>query len=146
MIIKGLYATGLGAILLSSSASAVRSVPPRYVPFASGSAVPGPGAQKAVRAAITSDYIKDPGFIVSGYTDTVGEASANRRLSCRRAQAVRDLLVRQGVPPSYIALFAFGEERPRLSTEDEVAEARNRRVEIENYPRGYVEKQQTMCV
>lgn len=71
-----------------------------------------------------------PEVIVTGHTDTVGPADANDRLSLARAATVRDLLVAAGVPLATISIIGRGEREPDLATADEVAEARNRRVEI----------------
>jgi outer membrane protein OmpA-like peptidoglycan-associated protein len=63
---------------------------------------------------------------VDGNADRVGSAAANRRLSRRRAEAVRAALVRRGFPTDRITVRAFGEERPLVETEDGVAERQNR--------------------
>ena len=46
---------------------------------------------------------------VQGYTDTVGDAAANLRLSEQRAQAVRTYLVDAGVDPDMLTAAGFGE-------------------------------------
>ena len=51
-------------------------------------------------------------------------------LSLRRANAVRDELVREGVAASDISIVALGESHPMVPTADGVREAQNRRVEI----------------
>jgi outer membrane protein OmpA-like peptidoglycan-associated protein len=68
---------------------------------------------------------------VNAHTDRVGSSESNRRLSCRRASRVRAYLVADGIPSSQIELFGWGEERSLVETPDEVAEAQNRRVELE---------------
>lgn len=68
--------------------------------------------------------------VVRGHTDTSGDADRNRELSQRRAQAVADELVRQGVPADAISTDATGETQLAVETGDNVAEASNRRVEI----------------
>lgn len=62
---------------------------------------------------------------VGGHTDTKGSASYNQRLSERRAMAVKDELLRNGVAPHRIRAVGYGETRP-ISSSDAV----NRRVEI----------------
>lgn len=69
-------------------------------------------------------------LIVTGHTDRVGTLETNDRLSLARAEAVRELLVGAGVARSAIAVAGRGEREPLVPTADEVAEARNRRVEI----------------
>jgi outer membrane protein OmpA-like peptidoglycan-associated protein len=63
---------------------------------------------------------------VGGNADRVGSAAANQRLSRRRAEAVRDALVRRGFPADRIEVRDFGETRPLIETADGVAERQNR--------------------
>ena len=71
-----------------------------------------------------------PEVQVIGHTDRVGRLEANDELSRRRADAVRDILVAAGVPRGQIETSGRGEREPLVPTADEVAEPRNRRVEI----------------
>ena len=68
--------------------------------------------------------------VVTGHTDRVGSLEANDRLSLARAEAVREILAASGVARSAVTVVGRGEREPAVSTDDEVAEARNRRVEI----------------
>lgn len=68
--------------------------------------------------------------VITGHTDRVGTLEANDRLSLARAEAVRDILAAAGVPRSAMTVAGRGEREPVVPTADEVAEARNRRVEI----------------
>jgi len=68
--------------------------------------------------------------VITGHTDRVGSLEANDRLSLARAEAVRELLVAAGVDRGAITVAGRGEREPVVPTADEVAEARNRRVEI----------------
>jgi outer membrane protein OmpA-like peptidoglycan-associated protein len=72
----------------------------------------------------------DPEITVIGHTDRVGALAANDALSRRRAERVRDALVKLGIAASRIEVSGRGEREPLVPTEDEVAEPRNRRVEI----------------
>jgi len=67
---------------------------------------------------------------VIGYTDTLGEQPHNQQLSLKRAASVRDDLVRDGLNANSIAIAGRGELDPALPTGPQVAEPRNRRVEI----------------
>jgi len=67
---------------------------------------------------------------VIGYTDTLGEQSHNQQLSLRRAATLRDELVRDGLNPDSIIIAGRGELDPAVPTGPQVAEPRNRRVEI----------------
>ena len=51
-------------------------------------------------------------------------------LSLRRANAVKDALVREGVPATQIAVIGRGEQGLLVPTPDGVREPQNRRVEI----------------
>ncbi len=67
---------------------------------------------------------------VSGHTDRSGDAAYNQRLSQRRAEAVAEALVKDGLERNAITVQAFGESRPLVLTADQVREPQNRRVEI----------------
>lgn len=66
----------------------------------------------------------------TGHTDTMGTARYNMALSIRRANAVRDVLVREGIPATQIVVIGRGETQLLVPTPDQVKEPRNRRVEI----------------
>ena len=67
---------------------------------------------------------------VIGHTDRRGAHEMNVELSKRRAEAVRQLLIRDGLPESAIFSIGRGEVDPLIPTEDDVPEPRNRRVEV----------------
>lgn len=67
---------------------------------------------------------------VDGHADRSGSAAYNVGLSERRARAVRDELVRLGVPAGAVSINAYGESRPAVATPDGVREPLNRRVEV----------------
>jgi outer membrane protein OmpA-like peptidoglycan-associated protein len=71
-----------------------------------------------------------PEITVVGHTDRVGSEEDNLRLSLSRAQAVRDILVNEGVAAEIIQVVGRGELEPEVETPDGVAEPRNRRVVI----------------
>jgi OOP family OmpA-OmpF porin len=64
---------------------------------------------------------------ISGHTDRVGEPDKNQVLSEQRATAVKDYLVKAGIPDERISTIGYGDSRPRYPSPD----ARNRRVEVE---------------
>jgi len=66
----------------------------------------------------------------TGHTDKSGPENYNMALSLRRANAVKDALVRNGVPATAISVVGKGETQPLVQTADGVREPQNRRVEI----------------
>ncbi|MBS0519073.1 MAG: OmpA family protein [Proteobacteria bacterium] len=66
----------------------------------------------------------------TGHTDTSGPESYNMALSLRRANAVKDALVRDGVPATAITVIGKGEQGLLVPTADGVREPQNRRVVI----------------
>ncbi len=80
-----------------------------------------------------ADWIKqfpEVRFRVYGHTDLVGSDAYNKRLGLRRAKAVVDYLVSQGVSRSRLeAMVSFGEDQPLVVTEGR--ERRNRRTVTE---------------
>jgi outer membrane protein OmpA-like peptidoglycan-associated protein len=69
-------------------------------------------------------------LVVVGHTDSTGPAEYNQRLSVRRAEAVRTVLVEAGVEASRIDLRGFGLTQPVASNGDGTGRAMNRRVEF----------------
>lgn len=67
---------------------------------------------------------------VVGHTDTVGNPESNDALSVKRAQQVREMLIRLGMDVSIVRATGRGEREPLEPTGDEVASLFNRRVEV----------------
>lgn len=65
---------------------------------------------------------------VAGFTDSSGAAAYNRKLSDRRANAVRKYLVDQGVSASNLVARGYGEDNPIADNGTAEGRARNRRV------------------
>jgi outer membrane protein OmpA-like peptidoglycan-associated protein len=69
--------------------------------------------------------------VIYGHTDQLGSNEYNERLSIRRANAVKDYFIRQGVPVNKIKVVqGFGETMPVINKLDEVSRQSNRRVVI----------------
>jgi outer membrane protein OmpA-like peptidoglycan-associated protein len=69
-------------------------------------------------------------FAIKGFTDTIGSASNNLKLSDKRANAVRDYLVENGIAASRLTAEGFGEENPIDTNMNRAGRANNRRVEV----------------
>ena len=67
---------------------------------------------------------------VVGHSDTTGNREYNYRLSLTRAEAVRQLILDAGIDPASLEITSHGKDNPLIPTGDNVAEPRNRRVEI----------------
>lgn len=65
---------------------------------------------------------------LQGYTDSTGSVAYNMRLSSRRALAVRDFLIGDGVEPSQLTARGYGPEHPVASNSTAEGRAQNRRV------------------
>jgi outer membrane protein OmpA-like peptidoglycan-associated protein len=106
--------------------------PPSYVVFFDmGKATISARGLATIREAAAA--ARKPGVkavAVTGHTDRAGTDRANEMLSLRRARAVRDALVKQGVPAAMISVQGLGETRPFMATEDGARAPENRRVEI----------------
>jgi outer membrane protein OmpA-like peptidoglycan-associated protein len=67
---------------------------------------------------------------VNGHTDDVGSDAYNQTLSERRAQAVRDYLVKAGLPAQILTVQGHGKSLPLVRGTSDAARAKNRRVEL----------------
>jgi outer membrane protein OmpA-like peptidoglycan-associated protein len=67
---------------------------------------------------------------VNGHTDDVGTDAYNQKLSERRAQAVRDYLVKAGLPADIMSVTGKGKSQPLVKGTSDEARAKNRRVEL----------------
>jgi outer membrane protein OmpA-like peptidoglycan-associated protein len=67
---------------------------------------------------------------VEGHTDSVGSDEYNQQLSERRADAVRDYIVQQGISAQSIEAKGFGKTDPIASNETTEGRQQNRRVEL----------------
>ncbi len=71
-------------------------------------------------------------FVVSGHTDSSGNATANKELSAKRAAVIVKELLAKGIPEGDIQSVGMGSEKPLVSPDDTPAKkAKNRRYEIQ---------------
>jgi outer membrane protein OmpA-like peptidoglycan-associated protein/uncharacterized protein YidB (DUF937 family) len=100
--------------------------------FRTGSAaVPG-SAMPELQQTATLIKRLPPGSVVEigGHTDNVGNAASNMTLSQHRAEAVRDILIRDGVNPSALTARGYGEAGPVASNDTANGRLENRRTDI----------------
>jgi len=67
---------------------------------------------------------------VEGHTDSVGKDSANKKLSQKRADSVKDFLVKAGIDANRLESIGYGEEKPIASNDTDEGKEQNRRVEF----------------
>ncbi|NOX85348.1 MAG: OmpA family protein [Chlorobi bacterium] len=67
---------------------------------------------------------------INGHTDNIGTDEYNLDLSLRRAKAVYDYLVENGITPERLAYKGFGSTRPVTDNQTEKGRSQNRRTEI----------------
>lgn len=88
----------------------------------------GKAAVAALLAQFKGETINS--VVVEGHTDDRGDAAFNQHLSEKRAQAVKDELIANGVDASVIKTTGFGESMPLADNNTRAGRAKNRRVEI----------------
>jgi len=91
----------------------------------------GSGAQ-SVLDAVAEEVKKNPPEMINiiGHTDTSGSHKYNQRLAFKRANIVKDSLIKLGVDANLIKVDAKGENDLMVPTPDDVREPANRRVNI----------------
>jgi outer membrane protein OmpA-like peptidoglycan-associated protein len=83
-----------------------------------------------------ADFLKSSGgsVTITGHTDFVGESKNNIEMGLRRANGIRDILVKKGVNKSQIKCKSSGESKPVASNDTALGRYKNRRVEIRVNP------------
>ena len=89
-----------------------------------------PDAVAAVNAHIAALQGNDRMVRLEGHTDERGTREYNMALGERRANAVRDFMVANGIAGSRIETVSYGEERPVAYGSGESNWSQNRRVEL----------------
>jgi peptidoglycan-associated lipoprotein len=88
-------------------------------------------AQQTLReAAYVMLTVPDRRFTIEGHADERGTPAYNVALGMRRATAVRDALVRLGVPSDRLVVVSYGNDRPVVLGHAESAWRQNRRAVI----------------
>ena len=81
----------------------------------------------AARTTLIGHATVDYAVIIEGHADEQGTREYNLALGARRASAVQDFLISQGVGPSRMRTVSYGKERPVEICSDEACYAKNRR-------------------
>ena len=89
-------------------------------------------SSNAILKQIAQVFIENPTYQVEiqGHTDNVGNSEMNMQLSEKRANAVRDFLIKEGVEPNRMTAVGYGDTRPIASNKNAKGRAENRRVEF----------------
>ncbi len=91
----------------------------------------GPGAQSVLDSVAQEVSKRSLNAVeVVGHADTSGPKPYNKRLAMRRANAVRDALIKRGIDGNLIKAESRGEEELLVQTPDGVREPANRRAQI----------------
>ncbi len=101
------------------------------ITFATGKADITPQSENTLRKALkTLQTYPDISVEISGHTDNVGSDASNQKLSERRANAVKDWLVREGINPDRITAVGYGESQPTATNDTPEGRQKNRRIEF----------------
>jgi OOP family OmpA-OmpF porin len=71
-------------------------------------------------------------FELRGYADSIGSEAYNLKLSQKRADVVRNAMIKKGAPADRIVAKGYGESNPIASNANKEGRAQNRRVEMHN--------------
>ena len=131
-MLKRILITSAGILLLGACQQTQRvALPQNYtVYFNTGQASLSAESSATIAQAANAFKAGGRSVAVTGHTDTTGAADYNLQLSRQRAAAVSDELQRNGVPGSVIAALGYGEQNLPVPTAQNVAERRNRSVDI----------------
>lgn len=70
-------------------------------------------------------------ILIGGHTDSVGDPDYNMALSGRRAKAVMNYFIENGISEDRLSYKAFGETKPKVDNDTPENRQKNRRVEFE---------------
>ena len=90
-----------------------------------------PGAMRSLEPLTT--FLRehpDRTLLIEGHTDSTGTDSYNLELSQRRAEAVRNFLISQGISADHVLARGYGESYPVTTNTTEAGRQQNRRVEV----------------
>ncbi len=99
--------------------------------FPRGSAQINPEAKQSlakIAQALAGD--SDKKICIEGFTDSSGSELLNQKLAEARAEAVKNILIQNGIKESQLSIIPYGNEFPAASNATPEGRADNRRVEI----------------
>jgi outer membrane protein OmpA-like peptidoglycan-associated protein len=99
--------------------------------FATGkSTIIGANNSNLAKLAVFLNQYEDRIVTIEGHTDSVGSESSNMNLSQRRADAVKDYLVHEGIASGRLSVMGKGEGSPISNNATDTGRQQNRRVEV----------------
>jgi|GEM_PF-446744 len=69
-------------------------------------------------------------LIIEGHTDNIGKPEANRKLSQKRAESIKNFLILKGIESSRMTAIGYGDANPKLPNNTVKGRSENRRVEF----------------
>jgi len=90
------------------------------------------GSEKFLKeiASALQNELKDSVFVIAGHTDSDGSENYNIVLSQKRANSIKNFLLKQGANYKQIRTESFGKSKPIADNNTETGKAKNRRVEF----------------
>lgn len=86
-----------------------------------------PALEELYRYLVNKESIK---IEIAGHTDSTGKVESNLRLSQERADAIREYLIRKGIPGNRVAAKGYGSSEPVADNATEEGRQLNRRTEV----------------
>lgn len=103
----------------------------KNVTFETGSSVVRSSSYPSLDQLVELMEIKSTmGIEISGHTDNVGDPIKNQQLSQKRANSVREYLIRNGISADRVSAVGHGQDRPVASNGSELGRQENRRTEV----------------
>jgi len=103
-----------------------------HVEFKTGSALLTTESKKRLDEAVrVMKKYEGYRYKIQGHTDNRGKESFNKALSAKRAKAVKDYLVSQGIDEAILTHEGFGSEQPIADNNTKAGREKNRRVVFE---------------
>ncbi len=107
---------------------------PGNIVFESGKTILSPTPENQTVLKQLQKFLTDTPKVsqirIEGYTDNVGKAESNLKLSGERALAIKQWLVAQGVAADRVLAVGFGQEKPVADNGTPAGRAQNRRTEF----------------